>query len=170
MPWLRECSKNWAEKDSEDNENLFEGIDEEIPFNDFLIFLRRLQRRNYYEKRYYESKVAAKQEEPTPAIPKSKVDGPKKKKPTKKPANAGWHCPFCLETWNYHPAEKCLVFTTLPRADKVKAFRKHNRCLNCLKPSHVAKDSTRPKCGKCQEAHHSSLHPESNKKEPGNGF
>ena len=123
MPWLRECSKSWAEKDSDDNEDLFDDIDKEIPFNDFLIFLRRLQRQYYYKKRHYESKVTS-QKEPEPAAVKSKADEPKKKKPAKKFTPPGWSCPFCQETSFYHLAEECPAFLKLITGDKVRAIKK----------------------------------------------
>ena len=169
-PWIMEKAKNWADKALDSDEDLAVDIDEEIPFNDFLLFLRRLQRRSHYEKRYYETKAVVKKDEPAPSVTKNKVEGPKKKKPTKTSPSAGWSCPFCLQTCSFHHATDCMAFMTKSRADKIKAIRKLNRCLNCFKPNHIAKDCTRPRCDRCKETHHTSLHPGPEEREPGNGF
>ena len=77
----------------------------------------------------------------------------------KTPQKAQWKCNFCNKEQKFHQAEECDEFNKMTRAERIKAIRKHSRCLNCLKPSHISKNCTRAKCATCGEAHHIMLHP-----------
>lgn len=92
-----------------------------------------------------------------PRKPAAQTKPQEDKKP---PPRAQWKCNFCNEEKNFHHAEDCEEFKKLPVQERIKEIRKTNRCLNCLKPSHVSKNCTRPKCATCGRLHHILLHPE----------
>ena len=145
-PWLKVCSKRWADKMCEDSED---DVDEETTFKDFLPFLRKLQMRYHYEKRYKEERAVTVQR---------KRDEQVEKAAAKKGQPKNWACPFCREPFAFHLPEDCPTFKLWSVKERIKAVKSNHRCLNCLRLSHLLKNCTRPKCSKCLGDHHVLLH------------
>ena len=99
----------------------------------------------------------------------TKPDKPAKSAPPSQPAHTPpkkkdetmvWICSICKKPYHFHSAEHCKVFLAMNLNDRMRTSRKHNCCINCLKPSHSARDCTHPKCRKCLGAHYELLHPQ----------
>ena len=149
-PWLKVCSKRWADKMCENSEeDSFDDVDEEMTFKDFLPFLRGLQRRYHCEKRYKEERAVMIQR---------KRDEQVERAAAKKGQPKNWACPFCKEPYAFHLPEDCPTFKAWSVMERFKAVKSNHRCLNCLRLSHLLKNCTRSKCSKCLGNHHVLLH------------
>jgi hypothetical protein len=163
-PWVKECSKKWAENELFDDSNdELTDVDDDVNFDEFLLFLRRTHRQLMYEKRYFERKN---QQQPHKDS-QIKPEKPDKKTPPAQPAHTSpkkkdepkvWVCGICKKPFHFHNPDDCEVFLAMNLNDRIKTIRKHNRCMNCLRLAHTAKVCTRPKCRKCLGAHHELLH------------
>ncbi|XP_075158210.1 uncharacterized protein LOC142231486 [Haematobia irritans] len=68
-------------------------------------------------------------------------------------------CKMCKQT---HVLRNCLRFKSLSHTEKRKFVLNHKGCENCLSFSHITQNCQSDKvCQKCQEPHHTLLHPES---------
>ena len=161
-PWVKECSKKWAENELFDDSNdELTDVDDEVNLDEFLHFLRRTHRQLMYEKRYYERKNQ--QQSYKDAL--SKPEKPGKKPPPAQPAHTPpkkdepkvWSCGICKKL-HFHNPDTCEVFLAMNLNERITTIRKHKRCMNCLRLAHTAKNCTRPKCRRCQGAHHELLH------------
>ncbi|XP_070528965.1 uncharacterized protein [Cardiocondyla obscurior] len=78
----------------------------------------------------------------------------------------GQTCLMCNEK---HSFFKCMKFKTSDIADKYEVAKKHQLCLNCLKPNHKVIDcKSQINCFKCHKRHHTWLHREQSTSEKAN--
>ena len=158
-PWSQLCSKLWANKFAKSPEGEIPcDIDEEVSFNEFLAFLRKLQTRYFYEKRYNERKTVFMQRKHEAATAEDSKDSHGKAASSKKVGPKNWSCPFCEEPYSFHLPEDCNTFKSWPVRERIKAIRNNHRCLNCLRLSHLSRNCTRKRCGECMGGHHTLLH------------
>ena len=158
-PWSQRCSKLWADKFARSPEGTIPcDIDDEVSFNEFLTFLRRLQKRYFYEKRYNERKSAFMQQKHEAAVAEGKKGSHTKTASSKKVGPKNWSCPFCEEPYTFHLPEDCNAFKSWPVKERIKAIKNNHRCLNCLRLSHLSKNCTRKRCSECMGGHHTLLH------------
>ncbi|XP_058447612.1 uncharacterized protein LOC131427994 [Malaya genurostris] len=64
-------------------------------------------------------------------------------------------CPSCKQA---HLLFQCDQFRTLIPQQRFEFVKKHGLCINCLKPSHLAKDCSSGSCKSCSKKHHTLLH------------
>lgn len=60
-----------------------------------------------------------------------------------------------------HPLFSCNGFLKLNAEERFQTVKSHKLCINCLKGGHLTKNCTSRKCSKCNKAHNTLLHFES---------
>lgn len=68
-------------------------------------------------------------------------------------------CYFCKKP---HTIYNCDIFLKYSPSARINEAKKHNLCINCLKPDHIAQQCNSSKCRKCGRKHNTMLHIEYN--------
>lgn len=77
-----------------------------------------------------------------------------------KPGSNVYRCVLCK---GYHSIRLCRRFIKMTPLDRSRTVRQHKYCINCLAKSHMVSDCTsKNKCRKCRNCHHTLLHPQNN--------
>ncbi|KAJ3655228.1 hypothetical protein Zmor_014364 [Zophobas morio] len=75
----------------------------------------------------------------------------------------------CFICSQMHNIFNCTTFLSLTPNDRVEQIKKMNRCFNCLRSNHVAKNCyISRRCKQCHKKHHTLLHAETNNNLPKN--
>lgn len=68
-----------------------------------------------------------------------------------------YRCGLCTR---YHSIRFCSKFLMMTPAERNRAVRRHDYCINCLARSHTFRECrSKNTCQKCQHYHHTLLHP-----------